>query len=93
MNINSINVSNSVSKNDSLYEVEKKQPAKPPIHSDNTVNEVDTKRAIDEATGLMQTIVSEKSSEDVIRKMPPDEYLHLLSLLDDIISGSIDKHV
>lgn len=50
-------------------------------------------RVLDEATGLIQTIVSEKMSEDVIRKMPPDEYLQLLTLLDDIISGSIDKQV
>lgn len=53
----------------------------------------DTKQAIDQATGLLQSIVTDKLSEKVIRKMPSDEYLHLLGLLDDIISGSIDKHV
>lgn len=53
----------------------------------------DTKQALDKATGLMQTIVSDKMSDKVIRKMPSDEYLQLLSLLDEIISGSIDKRV
>lgn len=58
----------------------------------NTVDP-ETKMALDNATGLLQSIVTDKISEKVIRKMPSDEYLHLLSLLDEIISGSIDKHV
>lgn len=53
----------------------------------------DTKQALDHATGLLQTIITDKLSDKIIRKMPTDEYLHLLSLLDEIISGSIDKHV
>lgn len=57
------------------------------------VMDAETKQALDQATGLLQTIVTEKISDKVIRKMPSDEYLHLLSLLDEIISGSIDKHV
>ena len=55
--------------------------------------EADIKQALDNATGLIQSITTDKLSETVIRKMPTDEYLHLLSLLDEIISGSIDKHV
>ncbi|RUR19774.1 hypothetical protein ELY21_04015 [Legionella sp. km535] len=58
-----------------------------------SVKDPETKQTLDEATGLIQTIVSDKLSDKVIRKMPSDEYLHLLSLLDEIISGSIDKHV
>ncbi|MGL6029071.1 MAG: hypothetical protein ACRC0M_04755 [Legionella sp.] len=58
-----------------------------------TTLDPDTKQALDKATGLMQTIVSDKMSDKVIRKMPSDEYLQLLSLLDEIISGSIDKRV
>lgn len=58
-----------------------------------TTFDPDTKQALDKATGLMQTIVSDKMSDKVIRKMPSDEYLQLLSLLDEIISGSIDKRV
>lgn len=53
----------------------------------------DTKMALDHASGLLQSIVTDKLSEKVIRKLPSDEYLHLLSLLDDIISGSVDEHV
>ncbi|HAT1596244.1 TPA: hypothetical protein JAN72_09710 [Legionella pneumophila] len=55
--------------------------------------DAETKQALDKATGLLQTIITEKISDKVLRKMPSDEYLQLLSLLDDIISGSIDKHV
>ena len=55
--------------------------------------DAETKQALDHATGLLQTIVSDKLSDKVIRKMPSDEYLHLLSLLDEIISGSIDERV
>ncbi|RMX18212.1 hypothetical protein EAS68_08870 [Legionella jordanis] len=53
----------------------------------------DTKYAIDEATGILQAIVTNKLSDEVIRKIPADEYLHLLSLVDEMISGSIDKQV
>lgn len=67
-------------------------PVGNPVFTDPIIN-AETKQAIDKATGLMQTIVTDKISDKVIRKMPSDEYLHLLSLLDDIISGSIDKHV
>lgn len=59
----------------------------------NTTLDTETKQALDKATGLLQSIVTDKSSDELIRKMPSDEYLHLLSLLDEIISGSIDKHV
>lgn len=59
----------------------------------NSTMDPETRQALDHATGLLQTIVTEKISDKVIRKMPSDEYLHLLSLLDEIISGSIDKHV
>lgn len=55
--------------------------------------DAETKQALDRATGLLQTIITEKISDKVLRKMPSDEYLKLLSLLDDIISGSIDKHI
>ncbi|BCA95275.1 hypothetical protein TUM19329_16360 [Legionella antarctica] len=53
----------------------------------------DMKYTLDEATGLLQAIVTDKITDKVIRKMPSDEYLHLLSLLDEIINGSIDKHI
>lgn len=60
--------------------------------SDNS-SDVQIKQAVDKATGLLQTIVSDNLSDQVIRKMPPDEYLHLLSLLDQMISGSVDNQV
>jgi len=55
--------------------------------------DAEAKTAFDRATGLLQTIVTNKLSDKVIRKMPSDEYLHLLSLLDEITNGSIDKRV
>lgn len=65
------------------------------IYSGSVKSPFDTEiqNALDKATGLMQTIVSDKITDEVIRKMPSDEYLHLLSLLDHLISGSIDKEV
>lgn len=53
----------------------------------------ETNYSMDEATGLLQSIVTDKLSDEVIRKIPADEYLRLLSLLDEMISGSIDKQV
>ncbi|MDX1836844.1 hypothetical protein DIZ81_04075 [Legionella taurinensis] len=65
----------------------------PPIAKTNNDNNVQIRQALDEATGLLQTIVTDKLSEEVIRKMPPDEYLKLLSLLDEMISGSVDNRI
>lgn len=67
-----------------------------PVSASNSTNallDTDIKLALDNATGLIQSIVSDKISDKVIRKMPTDEYLNLLSLLDEIITGSINKHV
>ncbi len=58
-----------------------------------TPKAADTKYSVDEVTGILQAIVTDKLSEEVIRKIPADEYLQLLSLIDEMISGSIDKHV
>ncbi|WP_238583887.1 flagellar protein FlaG [Legionella brunensis] len=52
-----------------------------------------TTYSVDEATGILQAIVTDKLSDEVIRKIPADEYLQLLSLIDEMISGSIDEHV
>lgn len=93
MNIESIPSINKVVQSDSapvIDEITKSEPQK--ISSDNSLD-AETKQTLDKATGLMQAIVTDKISDKVIRKMPSDEYLHLLSLLDEIISGSIDKHV
>lgn len=93
MNIESVPSVNKTIQNDSV-----KLPDEP-IKLEKSSNlsdpslDAETRQAIDEATGLLQTIVTDKISDKVIRKMPSDEYLHLLSLLDEIISGSIDKHV
>lgn len=64
----------------------------PPIAKTND-NNVQIRQALDKATGLLQTIVTDTLSEEVIRKMPPDEYLKLLSLLDEMISGSVDNRI
>lgn len=55
--------------------------------------DVDLKQTVDHATGLLQTIVTEKISDKVLRKIPSDEYLHLLNLLDDIVNGSVNKKI
>ncbi|MDR3503616.1 MAG: hypothetical protein P4L79_13650 [Legionella sp.] len=55
--------------------------------------DTDVKQTIDNITGLLQSIVTTKISDKVLRKIPSDEYLHLLSLLDEIVNGSIDKRV
>ncbi len=60
---------------------------------DKLLSDAQTKQAIDQATGLLQTILSEKISDNVIQKMPSDDHQHLITLLDEIISGSIDKKV
>lgn len=42
-------------------------------------------------TGLIQSIVTDNLTEDIIRKIPSDEYLELLRLVDEYISQNIDK--
>ncbi|WED44153.1 flagellar protein FlaG [Legionella cardiaca] len=59
----------------------------------NPVITADTKYNVDEATGILQAIVTDKLSDEIIRKIPADEYLQLLSLIDEMISGSIDERV
>lgn len=51
----------------------------------------DVKQSVDHATGLLQTIVTDKVSDKILRKIPSDEYLHLLTLLDEITNGSINE--
>lgn len=55
--------------------------------------DTDVKQTIDDVTGLLQSIVTTKISDKVLRKLPSDEYLHLLSLLDEIVHGSVNKRV
>lgn len=51
----------------------------------------ETKFALDQATGILQSITSDKLTDEIIRKVPTDEYIHMLHVMDDIISGSIKK--
>ena len=62
------------------------------VHMDSSLDS-ETRYALDQATGLLQSIISDRISDKVLRKMPTDEYLHLLSLLDEIVNGSIDKRI
>jgi len=59
----------------------------------SSLNLNEMRQTIDKATGLIQTIVTDKLSEEVIRKMPADEYLKILTLLDEMINGSIDSEI
>lgn len=68
---------------------------KPMTKSSTSTENLDTdvKQTIDNVTGLLQSIVTLKISDKVLRKIPSDEYLHLLSLLDEIVNGSVNKRV
>jgi len=54
---------------------------------------VKVSQSFDQATGILQTIISEQLSDKVIKKLPPDEYLQLMSLVDKMMTGSIDNKV
>lgn len=69
------------------------EPVNQASKSTSTLSNSATKMALDHASGLLQAIVNDKTSDQLIRKIPSDEYLHLINLLDEMISGSIDKHV
>ena len=49
----------------------------------------ETKFTLDKASGLLQSITTDKITDKIIRKMPSDEYLKLLHVMDEIISGSV----
>lgn len=49
--------------------------------------------AFDQATGILQAIISNKLTDEVIRKIPADEYVKMISILDDMLRGSVDKKV
>lgn len=49
--------------------------------------------SIHEKSGLLQSIVSEKLSGDIIRKMPADEYLDLVHFISEVVQDSLDKKV
>ena len=68
---------------------------KPMTKSSTSTENLDTdvKQTIDNVTGLLQSIVTLKISDKVLRKIPSDEYLHLLSLLDEIVNGSVNKRI
>lgn len=93
MDINAITSVNKTGQTESIQQNEEASGTENKTNIINSTMDPVTRQALDHATGLLQTIVTEKISDKVIRKMPSDEYLHLLSLLDEIISGSIDKHV
>ncbi len=92
MNIESVKPVSPIIQNDTVKTEKPSQPVNK-ISNTGSLADSDMKYTLDEATGLLQAIVSDKITDKVIRKMPSDEYLHLLSLLDEIINGSIDKHI
>lgn len=61
------------------------------IDSSASLLNKETKFALDKATGILQSITTDKITDKIIRKMPTDEYIHMLHVMDDIISGSIKK--
>ncbi|MCL9684635.1 flagellar protein FlaG [Legionella maioricensis] len=93
MNIDPLKPISPIIKNDTVKLPEKTSQPVNKTSSAGSLADSDMKYTLDEATGLLQAIVTDKITDKVIRKMPSDEYLHLLSLLDEIINGSIDKHI
>lgn len=59
----------------------------------NNMPAVDTKAVYNKAADLIQTIVTDSVSDEVISKMPTDEYVKLLSLLDNVLNGSVNKRI
>lgn len=74
---NSDSQGTSTSRVDIPLKPSKSEPPSPSL-SPTTLNFM-----VDKATGLMQNIVSNLLTSEVIRKMPSDEYLKLLHLLKD----------
>ncbi|KTD82357.1 hypothetical protein [Legionella waltersii] len=93
MNIDRIQPINQVTQTEPVSSSEETSESSKPISVSHSFLDAETKQVLDKATGLLQTIVTDKMSDKVLRKMPPDEYLNLLGLLDEIISGSINKQV
>jgi len=93
MSINSINPINNVVATDSMLANEIDSQSELSRSTKNPLVDSETKQLLDKATGLLQTIVSDRLTEKVIRKIPDDEYLELLSLLDEMVSGTVDKRV
>ena len=82
--------------NDRLFV--RKANAKPieTLPQDKTSNPVPSREfdlSMHDKSGLLQSIVSEKLTGDIIRKMPADEYLDLVSFISEIVNGSLDKKV
>lgn len=48
---------------------------------------------VDKATGLVQNITKNALTNEVIRKMPSDEYLKLLHSMSDVIGDALDSRV
>ena len=68
------------------------QILKTPIEFSATANDNDSGIQPNEAAALLQMVVA-KLSGVVIRQIPASEYAHLLSIIDDIISGSVNKQI
>jgi hypothetical protein len=69
-------------------ETELTPKATPVVHAP-TISEL----LIDKVTGLIQHITKDGITHEVIRKMPSDEYLKLLQLMNHGLNRSLDKHV
>ncbi|MDI1351263.1 MAG: hypothetical protein PSV35_00605 [bacterium] len=61
--------------------------------STRTLLDTGTKLTLDTATGLMQSIISDKITNKVIRKLPSSEYLHSLKVVKEIVRGAVNKKI
>lgn len=93
MTIESIPPANKILQTDSVHLQDKNINPMTRCATSSQNLDADVKQAIDHVTGLLQTIVSEKIPNKIVRKIPSDEYLRLLRLLDKIVNGSINKRV
>lgn len=53
----------------------------------------DFRLSMHEKSGLLQSIVSDKLTGEVIRKMPADEYLDLVHFISEVLRDSLDKNI
>lgn len=57
-----------------------------------SIDAVDCQLALDEAQRLLQMIITQLSGA-ALRKIPPSEYIKLVSVLDDLVSNTINEKV
>jgi uncharacterized FlaG/YvyC family protein len=61
------------------------------IENNNDLHNLDIH--YDDEVNLIQSLLKEQFTEEIIRKMPSDEYLSLLKLVNNFVNDLIDKKI